>query len=281
MKLIGHNKQEEMFLRAIEKNHIHSSYIFSGQSGIGKRLFALRLAKMLNCVGKISKRPCEECPSCKKIESGNHPDVVTISVLEEKSWISIDQIKDMIKSLQINTIMNGYNIRIIDSAHLIKEDAANSLLKILEEPPKNTVIILITPVPHSLPRTILSRCATVFFNVLSDGEIKKELEKYELTKNELDFVVSVAMGSLGKATELAQDKDMISKYINVLTDFKKGKFVNSKYERNEAVDFLNILASQVRYYEPEKVGIVLKMQNYIRRNTNIGLTLEVLRQNLL
>src|SRR3989339_578110 len=264
MKLIGHNKQEEMFLRAIEKNHIHSSYIFSGQSGIGKRLFALRLAKMLNCVGKISKRPCEECPACKKIESGNHPDVVTISVLEEKSWISIDQIKDMIKSLQINTIMNGYNIRIIDSAHLIKEDAANSLLKILEEPPKNTVIILITPVPHSLPRTILSRCATVFFNVLSDGEIKKELEKYELTK-----------------TELAQDKDMISKYINVLTDFKKGKFVNSKYERNEAVDFLNILASQVRYYEPEKVGIVLKMQNYIRRNTNIGLTLEVLRQNLL
>src|SRR3989339_288059 len=230
MKLIGHNKQEEMFLRAIEKNHIHSSYIFSGQSGIGKRLFALRLAKMLNCVGKISKRPCEECPACKKIESGNHPDVVTISVLEEKSWISIDQIKDMIKSLQINTIMNGYNIRIIDSAHLIKEDAANSLLKILEEPPKNTVIILITPVPHSLPRTILSRCATVFFNVLSDGEIKKEL---------------------------------------------------SKYERNEAVDFLNILASQVRYYEPEKVGIVLKMQNYIRRNTNIGLTLEVLRQNLL
>ncbi|OGS46542.1 MAG: hypothetical protein A2539_01540 [Elusimicrobia bacterium RIFOXYD2_FULL_34_15] len=280
MELIGHNKQTEIFLKAIKNEHIHSSYMFVGQSGVGKRLFALKIAQMLNCSEEIYKRPCGICPSCKKIEMGNHPDVMTISVLEDKSWISIEQVKDMIKGLQMNTIMNGYNVRIINDAQFIKEEAANSLLKILEEPPKNTVIILITPSPHSLPRTIISRCVTVYFGVLSDTEIKSKIEKYGLEKDELDFVVSVAMGSLGKAIQWAEDKKLIDEYKNVFTDFKKGKFVNSKYERNEAVEFLNLLASQVRCYEPEKLGMVLKMRNYIMRNTNIGLTLEVLRQNL-
>ncbi|MDD5687797.1 MAG: DNA polymerase III subunit [Elusimicrobia bacterium] len=282
MRVVGHEKQLDMFRTAIKNGRVHSSYMFVGQSGIGKKLFALQLARMLNCQSSdILKRPCGECLSCQKIESGTHPDVMTISVLEEKSWISIDQVKEIIKGLQFSAVQGGYNVRIIDDAHLIQEQAANSLLKILEEPPQNTVIILITPVPRSLPRTISSRCVTVHFGIFSDAEIKSELQKFNLDKSELDFVISIAMGSLGKAIKLASDKESIAEYKDLIDNFKIGKFINKRYERNEVVELLNMLASQTRFSQPEKLEIILKMRNYIRRNTNINLTLEVLRQNLL
>ncbi|MBN1384907.1 MAG: AAA family ATPase [Elusimicrobia bacterium] len=281
MRIIGHIKQIDMFRAATESGKIHSAYIFVGQSGIGKKLFTLKVAQMLNCQEtNIKRRPCGLCSQCKKIETGTHPDFITISVLEDKSWISIEQIREMIKGLQYGSVMGGYNIRVIDEAHLIKPEAANALLKILEEPPKNTVVILITPMPKSLPQTILSRSAIVYFNIFSDAEIRDELKDFNLDEDELNFVSSLAMGSLGKAIELAKDRKFIDEYKNILADFKEGKFVNKRYERNEAVEFLNMLASQVRFRQPEKLGVVLKMRDFIRRNTNIGLTLEVLRLSL-
>lgn len=281
MKIIGHKKQMDMFSTAAVSGRVHSAYIFVGQSGIGKKLFAAKVAQMMNCHGAdIKKRPCGECLPCKKIEAGTHPDFRIISVLEDKSWIAIEQVRDMIKGLQYGAIAGGYSIRIIDDAHLIQPAAANALLKILEEPPKDTVIILITPMPKSLPQTILSRCATVYFNIFSDDEIRNELKTFNLDRDELNFVSSAAMGSLGKAIELANDRKFIAEYKNILTDFKKGEFANKKPERNDAVEFLNMLASQVRFRQPEKLGIVLNIRDCIRRNTSIGLAIEVLRINL-
>lgn len=281
MNIIGHKKQMDMFSAASAVGKVHSAYIFVGQAGIGKKLFAGYIAQMINCRNTdVKKRPCGACLSCGKIETGMHPDFMTISVLEDKSWIAIEQIRDMIKGLQYGALLGGYNIRIIDEAHLIQPVAANALLKILEEPPKNTVIILITPMPKSLPQTILSRSAIVYFNIFSDSEIANELKTFNLAADELNFVTTAAMGSLGKAIGLANNRKLIAEYKNILTDFKKGRFVNKKPDRNDAVEFLNVLASQIRLLQPEKLGMVLKTRDYIRRNTNIGLTLDVLRLNL-
>ncbi len=282
MKIIGHKKQIDMLNSAIEKNRVHSAYLFVGQSGIGKRHLALKFAQMLNCQNtKEIKKPCDECLSCKKIETATHPDVITITVQEEKTSIAIDQIREMIKGLQFRAVMGGYNVRIIDDAHLMQRVAANSLLKILEEPPENTVIVLITPVPKSLPSTIISRCAVVYFGILTDDEIKNGIKKYNLSDDEMEFINSIAAGSLGCAIELAKNIENISDYKNIISDFQNGKFLNKKFkERKEAVDLLNMLTARVRVEKPEKLGIVLKMKNYITRNTNIGLTLEVLKNNL-
>ena len=186
----------------------------------------------------------------------------------------------MIKGLQFRPIMGGYNVRIIDDAHLMQKDAANSILKILEEPPENTVIILITSVPRSLPPTIISRCAIIYFGVLTNDEIKNGIKKYDLSPAETEFVNSVAMGSFGKAVELAGDTELILEYKNIISDFEDGKFANKKFDRKTAIEFLNMLISRVRIEKPEKLEIVLKMKNYISKNTNIGLTLEVLKNNL-
>ena len=282
MKIIGHKIQIDMLNSAIEKNRVHSAYLFVGQSGIGKKQVSLKFAQMLNCQNPQDfKKPCGECLSCKKIEKSTHPDVMTITVQEEKTSIAIEQIREMIKGLQFRSVMGGYNVRIIDDAHLMRTEAANSLLKILEEPPVNTVIVLITPVPKSLPSTIISRCAVVYFGILSDDEIKNEIKKYDLPSDEAELVISMAAGSLGYAIELTENRENIPDYKNIISDFECGKFSNKKFkERKEAVDLLNMLAARVRVAKPEKLGIVLKMKNYITRNTNRGLTLEVLKNNL-
>ncbi|MEW6555954.1 MAG: DNA polymerase III subunit [Elusimicrobiota bacterium] len=283
MQIIGHKKQVEMLFSAVNNKKVHSAYLFVGQVGIGKKLVALEFAKMLNCQNKTSssqKKACGECISCRKIESATHPDVITIPILEDKSWISIDQIRDMIKGLQFRAVMGGYNVRIIDDAHLIKEESASALLKILEEPPTQTVIILITSIPGSLPRTIISRCVTVHFSTLSDAEIKNEIRKYNLTDEELNFITSVAIGSLGKALEFVNDKDLISEYRNVFADFINGHYTTKKFNRKEVIKFLDILASQTRINNIQKLENVLRIKNYIRRNANISLALEVLRMSL-
>jgi len=281
MNIIGHKKQLDMLLAAVRNGRFHSSYLFVGQSGIGKKQVALYLAQMLNCQkNKGLDYPCGECLSCRKIETGTHPDVTTISVLEDKYWISIEQIREMISGLQYKAISGGYNVRVIDDAHLIKEDAANSLLKILEEPPANTVIILITPVPRSLPGTILSRCLLLRFGIFSEEEIKKEIEKFSLNEEETECVVSLSMGSLGKALEIAGDKELISKYGNIVGDFLEYKLPDKKIDRDESIKFLNLLASRLRRSDIAKLGAVLRTQNYIRRNVNVDLAMEILRMDL-
>lgn len=282
MKIIGHQKQIDMLNSATEKNRVHSAYLFVGQSGLGKKQVALKFAQMLNCQNTQDfKKPCGECLSCKKIEKFTHPDVITITVQEEKNSIAIEQIREMIKGLQFSAVMGGYNVRIIDDAHLMQRDAANSLLKILEEPPKNTVIVLITPVPKSLPSTVISRCAVVYFGILTDDEIKNEIKKYNLSSDEVEIINSIAMGSLGSAVKLAENRENISDCKNIISDFQNGKFLNKKFkERKEAVDLLNMLTARIRIERPEKLEDVLRMKNYITRNTNIGLTFEVLKNNL-
>jgi len=282
MRIIGHQKQIDMLNSATAKNRVHSAYLFVGQSGIGKKQVALKFAQMLNCQNpKNFKKPCGECLSCKKIEKSTHPDVIMIAVQEDKTSIAIEQIREMIKGLQFRAIMGGYNIRIIDDAHLMRSEAANSLLKILEEPPENTAIILITPVPKSLPSTIISRCAVVYFGILSGEEIKNEIEKYNLPSDEAEFISSTASGSLGYAVELAKNRENIPDYKNIISDFQNGKFLNKKFkERKDAVDLLNLLVARIRVEKPEKLEYVLKMKNYITRNANIGLTFEVLKNNL-
>jgi len=281
MKITGHQKQIDMFLTAVRGGRLHSSYLFVGQSGIGKRRVALYLAQMLNCLkNKGEGYPCGECASCRKIETGTHPDVAVLSVLEEKSWISIEQIREMISGLQYRALSGGYNVRIIDDAHLIKEDAANSLLKILEEPPANTVIILITPAPRSLPPTILSRCLLVKFGIFSDSVIRKEIERFSLDAAERDTVVSLSMGSLGRALAMAGDRGMISRYADITGDFLGRKLPGVRVDRKETLDFLGMLASRMRVEDIAKLEAVLRAQNDIRRNVNVDLALEVLRMDM-
>jgi DNA polymerase-3 subunit delta' len=178
----GHDRVVEKFRRALQRGRLASTFLFVGPSGIGKRTFALALAKGLLCerVPEARLEPCGECPSCLQVASLNHPDVEVISKPADKAFIPLELLigdaeHRMRAGLCYNIALKPYSgrrkISILDDADYLNKEGANCLLKTLEEPPPKSVLILIgTSEQRQLP-TIRSRCQMVRFSPLSDADV--------------------------------------------------------------------------------------------------------------
>jgi DNA polymerase-3 subunit delta' len=190
--VIGQEKAINILLRTIQRGRIPSAYLFAGESGIGKKFTAFNLAKALNCLkpppppftkgghGEIINDrslfdSCDECSSCKKIDSGVHPDLLIIS--PEGGQIRIDEIRAINDMLSFKPFEGRLKVVIVDDANTMNPFAANAFLKTLEEPPEDSLIILISSNPERLPDTIRSRCSRVNFTPLSYEACKKVIEK--------------------------------------------------------------------------------------------------------
>jgi DNA polymerase-3 subunit delta' len=136
--------------------------LLTGGDGLGKRDLAAWLACAVLCERSTEQlQCCGECASCKLIAAGSHPDVIWVSPEEEKTQLSVDQIRAACERLTKTSYRQGYKVAVIAPAHLMTVNAANSLLKTLEEPSANTLLILITSQPSVLPPTVRSRCQRV------------------------------------------------------------------------------------------------------------------------
>lgn len=188
----GHDSVKFFLKKTLSSNELSHSYLFFGPDSVGKRLTAVTFAKALNCLG-AKDDACGVCASCVKIDNKNHPDVSFIEVAEKKDTISIEQIRD----LQERTGLRPYEARkkvfIIQDAHLMTEPAANCLLKTLEEPPRDSIIILVTSRPEELLLTVRSRCKQIRFASL---ELKARIElagKAGLSEEEVKFVSDIGV----------------------------------------------------------------------------------------
>src|SRR6476469_3932446 len=182
----GHDRVVEKFRRALARGRLASTFLFVGPSGIGKRTFALALAKGLLCerVPEARLEPCGECPSCLQVASLNHPDVEVISKPADKAFIPLELLigdaeHRMRAGLCYNIALKPYSgrrkISILDDADYLNKEGANCLLKTLEEPPPQSVLILIgTSEQRQLP-TIRSRCQIVRFSPLTETDIAELL----------------------------------------------------------------------------------------------------------
>ena len=170
-KLIGNDQIKESLEEAINSNNISHSYIFTGIQGIGKRLFAREYAKNIMCIN--SGKCNEECDSCLKFNSNSNTDFQEIE--PDGKSIKIEQIRKMQEHVSKKPIISNRKVYIINDAEQMTEEAQNCLLKTLEEPPQYAVIILIASNENKLLATIKSRCVTIKFNRISDGELKKKL----------------------------------------------------------------------------------------------------------
>lgn len=195
--IIGQEKAVNILLRTIQRERVPSSYLFAGESGIGKKFTAINLAKTLNCQS-IEQRAkskdntpsltlphqrggqvweidcCDGCSSCRKIESGSHPDFLLIA--PHSGQIRIEEIRAIDDTLSLKAFEGKWKIVIVDEAHMMNSFAANAFLKTLEEPPKESLIILISSNPDRLPDTIRSRCSRLNFTPLSNEECRKVIE---------------------------------------------------------------------------------------------------------
>jgi DNA polymerase-3 subunit delta' len=177
--VIGHEKALHILFRTIQKNRIPSAYLFAGESGIGKRFAALNLTKALNCE-ESAVDACDACPSCHKIENGIHPDILLI--LPENNKIRIDEIRSIDQFLSLKAFEGRKKVIIVDDAETMNQYAANAFLKTLEEPPEDSLIILISSNPERLPNTIRSRCQKIHFAPLSSVACEEVIRRVLATE---------------------------------------------------------------------------------------------------
>ncbi|MCX5715851.1 MAG: DNA polymerase III subunit [Candidatus Omnitrophica bacterium] len=158
----GHDNITLFFKKTLQAGRLSHAYLFLGPDGVGKALTAHMLSKALNCVSKKGDC-CDACAPCLKIENKNHPDVMWI---EGGNSIDIDTIRNMQERISLRPYEARSKIYIIRDSHKMTLDAANCLLKTLEEPPLDSVIVLISSKPDELPLTVRSRCKIIKFGPL-------------------------------------------------------------------------------------------------------------------
>ena len=206
--LLGQKKARTLLGRALESGHLAHAYLFRGPDGVGKQLFARSLATAVNCQhrqgvdassGFAYLEACGECPSCRKYSSGNHPDFLVIS--PEKGTIKIDRIRELTRSLSYPPYESGTRVVLLEDIHTMRPEAANSLLKTLEEPPENNLLILTAAASKEVLITISSRCQVIPFFSLGQEETVQILmrEKPEIDRETAALLARLSEGCPGQA----------------------------------------------------------------------------------
>ena len=199
--LVGHESSVEALLRAAESERFPQALIFSGPSGIGKRRTAIGLAQALVC--EVSRRACGACGPCLRVAHGQSE---SLRIVEPQGIaIKVEQARETLSYLSLQKIGRA-RVVIFDQAHLMNPQAANALLKALEEPPENVHFIMVTSQASSLLATVRSRAQTIRFGPLSTTELKRALASLgERAKSVDDETAIAARGSVEQALQLLEE----------------------------------------------------------------------------
>jgi DNA polymerase-3 subunit delta' len=242
--VIGQDRAMSILLRTLERGRVPSAYLFAGESGIGKKFAALNLAKALNCLERGAEQEsfpnhgpratsrelddaCDTCSSCKKIDAMTHPDFVMIT--PEKGEIRVGEVRAVEEALSFKPFEGRRKVVIMDDADAMNPSAANAFLKTLEEPPDESLLILITAHPDGLPETIRSRCCRINFVPLSPeacgkvirGVLTKGKKGEEGLKRGVSLLIRLSMGRPGLAISSDIEKER-ERFIRLLESMLHG-----------------------------------------------------------
>jgi DNA polymerase-3 subunit delta' len=267
----------EVLKSALECRRIPASYLFLGPEGIGKSLVARTFAKAVNCLDGAGIDSCDKCVSCRKIDGNNHPDVHLIPPAgqpgvegDSGEAIKIEHIRELQDSIYLRPYEGKYKVFIIDNAHLLTPDASNAFLKTLEEPPANSLIILVTSKPKMLLTTIVSRCQKVRFPSLPKDALERMLrDEHGLDGPLSHYLAYSCEGRIGRALRLKgadvlSDKNAVIDYF--LSGYKASGVVES-FSKDRMRESLGILADWLRDVYYLKVGMpYAQLINLDRKN---------------
>jgi DNA polymerase-3 subunit delta' len=206
-EIIGQTKIIRLLRRALAQDLLPHAFLFTGMEGVGKKLTALTLAKVVNCEEGARGDCCDRCISCRKTASGNHPDIDVIE--REGPFIKIEQIRALKHGLRFKPLESRYRVTIINNSQHLKVEAANALLKVLEEPPADNLIILTALETTALLPTIVSRCLHLPFQPLATVEISAHLcQTHSIEPERAAVIAKLAGGSLSRAMALLDEKKL-------------------------------------------------------------------------
>jgi len=201
-EIVGQERVTRTLQNALRSGRTVHAYLFAGHRGTGKTTTARILAKGLNCVNGPTPTPCNQCPNCLAIGGGYSVDVIEIDAASNRG---IEEIRELRDRIRLAPTEGRSKVYIIDEAHMLTTEAANALLKTLEEPPAHAVLVLVTTEPHRLPPTILSRCQRFDFRRVSRPELISRLrhiahaEGFAIEDPALGLIAGSADGSVRDA----------------------------------------------------------------------------------
>jgi len=313
-EVVGQDAAVNILLKTIRRRRISSSYLFAGESGIGKKFAAMNFAKALNCL-KVSDNDnsspeihdsrfspgasqsvdaCDECSSCRKIDSGMHPDVLVIS--PESGQIRIEEIRAIDEILSLKAFEGRTKVVVVDDAETMNQYAANAFLKTLEEPPSDSLIILVSSKPDRLPDTIQSRCSRINFTPLTheacekvikkvisqEKAVGKKTGKQERPETErLSLLVRLSMGRPGNlvAGDLIEERDWFLKLFKGMMNTEKDGWA-SREEMEKWFDFMIIMLRDMAVMKAgDKESIInTDLSDYLTRLSS-SMDLKVIIEN--
>jgi DNA polymerase-3 subunit delta' len=246
-QVIGQTRVVTLLQRSLEEESLAHAYLLVGPPHVGKMTLALNLAQALNCQG--TERPCGECASCQKIASANHADVQVIGLTQNvdsaeaklRTEIGIDQIRQMQHSASLPPFEGKYKIFIIEGAEFLSTEAANCLLKTLEEPTGKVVFILLTTNDGLLPATVVSRCQRLELSPLAATEVETALNsRWGIEPQKAKLLARLSHGCLGWALSAALDDGLLQQRAEKMDRLLD--IINADYEERFA--YANQLAAQ-------------------------------------
>ena len=313
--LKGQESAVSLLKSSLKNNKLSHAYIFAGCEGVGKMLAAMNFAKAVNCEKTVSSEPCDACRSCKKIEALNHPDISIVKPEKEGGSIKIEAVRQLIKDIYFKPFEAKKKVYIIDGAQNMKHEAANALLKTLEEPPTDSILILITDNLKALFHTIVSRSQVVRFFPLKTGQIKDILvREYSLEEMSAHILAHLSSGKLGEALKF-KDEDIFAKRLYLLANISgKGPagldfddipkedlklclgillswyrdLLNTKVGRDQTslvnIDKLDIISNEARRLSfdhiEDAINNILSTFVYLDQNANQKLAMNVLANKI-
>lgn len=273
-ELIGNKRVKDVFRRMLRNGRVPGSFLFSGEEGVGKRHFALELARALNCRTPVEFEACGTCSSCTRIVKVNYPqrddsddwnqivwsDYPDVGVVTApKRVLRVQQMRQIEREANFRPFEGKARVFLIDEADKLNDASANALLKILEEPPRTAHIILLTSRPAMLLPTIRSRCQVIRFAPLTPDEISTYLvESKTSDRKTAEVRARAAGGSIGRAlagdieTFTDQRKAML-KVLNALAGasdraqlLRSAEQLNEAQHKEEFEDRLEVLETLIR-----------------------------------
>jgi len=215
--VIGHQWAVELLTRQHNGGRMPQSLLLAGPLNVGKATLARHFAQLLNCTG--DGKPCGVCRSCRKVVSGNHPDVRILD--DEHETLKIDQVRDLQHELSLSPVEGRYRVAVLCNFERATAGAANALLKTLEEPASQVVIILTAPDPAGLLPTIVSRCQIVTLRPLPADQVQAALqEKWGAPAAQAELLASLSAGRLGWAVRALTDESFLERRQARLDDLR-------------------------------------------------------------